>query len=91
MNQPAAASMKKPPRLTLVLMACSVLAALLLVDWTGSGAKPLWMFFLPAAFGIAGAVHAVLQRRYLWAAGSALLGILIVQELAIIVTLILGP
>ncbi len=91
MNQPVAIPAKKIPVLTLVLMACCLITALLLVDWNGSGsARPLWLLFLPVVLGVAGAVNAVLRRKIFWAVASAALGLFIVQILVVLVTLIAG-
>ncbi|MHC6176609.1 hypothetical protein [Glutamicibacter sp. X7] len=73
-------------------MALVLLSMLALVDWTGTGvAKPLWMFFLPIAFGLVGGIIAMVKRAYLWAVISIALGILSLQIMNVVITLLQGP
>ncbi|MGX1591084.1 hypothetical protein ACWICO_08190 [Glutamicibacter sp. NPDC055491] len=82
----------KCPLWTWVMMGLALASALALVDWNGSGeAKPLWMFFLPSAFGLAGGIIATAKKSYGWGLISVALGVLAVQLLALGVTLVQGP
>lgn len=80
------------PKWTMVMLGLTLVAMLALVDWTNSGvAKPLWMFFLPMAFGVAGGVIAATKKAYGWAAISAIFGIVSFQILNVVITLLQGP
>lgn len=77
---------------TLVMMVLSLVFALSLLDWTGSGiAKPIWMFALPILFGAAGALLALYKGAYTWATASAVLGLSLLPVLIFFTTIISGP
>lgn len=80
------------PIVTWVFMALALVVVLFMPDWTGSGSnRPLWLFLVPIALGIAGAAFALRSRHLWWTLFSALWGFALVQGLVLVVTLISGP
>lgn len=74
------------------MMGLVLASALVLIDWTDTGAaKPLWLFFLPSAFGLVGGIIAAVKKSYGWGLISVAFGVLAVQLLALAVTLVQGP
>ncbi|MBM7766829.1 MULTISPECIES: hypothetical protein [Glutamicibacter] len=82
----------KCPLWTWVLMGLALASALALIDWADTGtAKPLWMFLLPTAFGLLGGIVAALKKSFGWALISLAFGLLVVQLLSVVVTVVQGP
>ena len=80
------------PTATWVLMLLALVFVLLIPDWTGSGrSRPVWLFLTPIFLGLLGAAFAVHTRHFWWAFASALWGLVLIQGLVIVVTLISGP
>ncbi|GAA1407985.1 hypothetical protein AUR04nite_13290 [Glutamicibacter uratoxydans] len=80
------------PLLCTVMVALVVLSTLALVDWTNSGvARPMWMLFLPLAFGIAGAISAWSKNSLAGVLLSAGLGFIALPALYFTTTLVGGP
>lgn len=76
----------------MIMLGLVVVSMLALVDWKNTGvAKPFWMFFLPMAFGVAGSVVAVSKKAYGWALISAIFGIVAIQIMNVVITLLQGP
>ena len=92
MNVSAGKLVGKCPLWTWVMMGLALASALALIDWENTGAaKPFWMFLLPTAFGLLGGIIAALKKSYGWALISLAFGLLAVQLLSVVVTLVHGP
>ncbi|MCS3494544.1 hypothetical protein M2368_003576 [Arthrobacter sp. JUb119] len=88
----AVSKRRQCPAGTWISIALVLLSMLALVDWTNSGeAKPLWMFFLPILFGLIGSGIALAKRAYLWAVISIAFGVLSLQIMNVVITLLQGP
>jgi len=73
-------------------MVIAAVVVLLMPDWTGTGiARPLWLFALPIALGIVGAVVALRTRHPGWALTSAIWGFALIQIVVVVITLVSGP
>ncbi|BBE23727.1 hypothetical protein MN0502_26100 [Arthrobacter sp. MN05-02] len=80
------------PIATWVLMLLAAVVVLILPDWAGTGSpRPTWVFAIPILLGLAGAALALRGRHPWWAAASALWGVVLIQVLVVIITLISGP
>ncbi|MHA7268962.1 hypothetical protein [Arthrobacter sp. HLT1-20] len=92
-NQPTdSTSPTGKPIVTWAFMALATVVVLLMPDWSGSGStRPLWLFLVPIALGIAGAAFALRSRHIWWAMISGLWGFALIQGLVLLVTLVSGP
>ena len=74
------------------MMGLALASALALIDWADTGtAKPVWMFLLRTAFGLLGGIVAALKKSFGWALISLAFGLLVVQLLSVVVTVVQGP
>ena len=86
------ASAPRVPAMCALAMALVVLSALMLIDWTNTGvSRPLWMLFLPSAFGIAGIVFALRKNALGWALAAGVLGFAAFPTLYYMVLVVSGP
>lgn len=92
MQQGVSKPVQRRPFWPLMLIGLAIFSTLALVDWNNTGmAKPVWMFFLPVAFGVLGGVIAFRNRAYTLACVSALLGLIALPLLNFVITLTCGP
>lgn len=72
--------------------AVSTALILMLIDWQDTGvAKPLWMFVLPTAIGIAGGIAGHRAHKELLGISAALFGLLAVPITMVAITVVYGP
>lgn len=80
------------PVATWALMAAALLVTLLLPDWSGSGIpRSLWFVALPLLLAFAGAGLAVKAGQLWWAGISAAWGLVLLNGLFVLITVISGP